>query len=503
MPVDRRRPVRPGAVRQRDPLGLHGPRRRARPDRVQPAAHGAPGRAGDPGRAGRRAPGQPGARARPSGRRSVHVVLPIAIPGIVTGIILTAGPDLRRGGGAALHRRAVDARPLRLPELQPLRPALAVEPVPHRRRRCRSTSGRSTRRASDRSSGRSPTRRRRVLVLHGPRSSTSARAVSAGPSSAASPAPEPAKMTTMDPEEQMIAATSTPDGATLPPSPSRPVARPPIRPPRSVQPRAEPARRAQAKLGMADLSVWYGPKLAVRDVDLDVPANSVTAFIGPSGCGKSTILRCFNRMNDLIPARPDRGPGHARRRGHLRTRTCRPSRSGGGSAWSSSARTRSRCRSTRTSPTGRAGTASSDRRRARRDRRAEPAPGGALGRGQGRLPQEVRPRPVRRPAAAAVHRPDARDGPRGHPHGRAVLGARPDRDPQDRGADRRAARRAYTIVIVTHNMQQASRVSDRTAFFTMGEDRAGYLVEIGRHDADLHEPERTQLTEDYVSGRFG
>ena len=57
-------------------------------------------------------------------------------------------------------------------------------------------------------------------------------------------------------------------------------------------------------------------------------------------------------------------------------------------------------------------------------------------------------------------------------------------------------------MIVTHNMQQASRVSDRTAFFTMGEDRAGYLVEIGRHAPDLHQPART-ATEDYVSGRFG
>ena len=60
----------------------------------------------------------------------------------------------------------------------------------------------------------------------------------------------------------------------------------------------------------------------------------------------------------------------------------------------------------------------------------------------------------------------------------------------------------YTIVIVTHNMQQASRVSDRTAFFTMGDDRAGYLVEVG-DTAQIFTNPRERLTEDYVSGRFG
>jgi phosphate transport system ATP-binding protein len=63
-------------------------------------------------------------------------------------------------------------------------------------------------------------------------------------------------------------------------------------------------------------------------------------------------------------------------------------------------------------------------------------------------------------------------------------------------------RETYTIVIVTHNMQQASRVSDQTAFFTMGEDRAGYLVEMGETVRIFTNP-RERLTEDYISGRFG
>jgi phosphate transport system ATP-binding protein len=63
-------------------------------------------------------------------------------------------------------------------------------------------------------------------------------------------------------------------------------------------------------------------------------------------------------------------------------------------------------------------------------------------------------------------------------------------------------RSTVTIVIVTHNMQQASRVSDRTAFFSLGEDRQGYLVEVGDTLQIFTNP-REQLTEDYVSGRFG
>ena len=66
----------------------------------------------------------------------------------------------------------------------------------------------------------------------------------------------------------------------------------------------------------------------------------------------------------------------------------------------------------------------------------------------------------------------------------------------------RELREEYTIVIVTHNMQQASRVSDTTAFFTMGEDRGGYLVESGP-TAQIFTQPKQRLTEDYVAGRFG
>jgi phosphate transport system ATP-binding protein len=56
----------------------------------------------------------------------------------------------------------------------------------------------------------------------------------------------------------------------------------------------------ETKVTARDLSLWYGPTQALRNIVLDVPPNQVTALIGPSGCGKSTFLRCLNRMNDLI-----------------------------------------------------------------------------------------------------------------------------------------------------------------------------------------------------------
>ena len=102
---------------------------------------------------------------------------------------------------------------------------------------------------------------------------------------------------------------------------------------------------------LADVGVFYGDYQAVRGVDLDIGSNEITALIGPSGCGKSTVLRCLNRMNDLIPgARVD---GKVTYHGRTSTAaTSTRSRCAAGSAWCSRSPTRSRSRSTTTSPTG-------------------------------------------------------------------------------------------------------------------------------------------------------
>ena len=77
---------------------------------------------------------------------------------------------------------------------------------------------------------------------------------------------------------------------------------------------------------LGGLTVYYGSFRAVRDVDMTIHQNRITALIGPSGCGKSTVLRCFNRMNDLIES-ARRGPGRVPRGGPLRAETgpCRGS----------------------------------------------------------------------------------------------------------------------------------------------------------------------------------
>ena len=152
-------------------------------------------------------------------------------------------------------------------------------------------------------------------------------------------------------------------------------------------------------------TVYYRNFRAVRDINLPILKNEITALIGPSGCGKTTFLRCLNRMNDLIQGA--RIEGTFLYHGvDLYASASTPSRCGGASAWSSRSRTRSRSRSTRTSrrPDRRAtrATWTSSSRRA--------SAGGALGRGEGQA-EEIGPCALGWPAAASVHRAGDRDQP--------------------------------------------------------------------------------------------
>ena len=275
---------------------------------------------------------------------------------------------------------------------------------------------------------------------------------------------------------------------------------------RPVVPTARPGSRstldpnAPPKLGMRSVSVYYGTKRAVRDVDLAIPPNAVTAFIGPSGCGKSTILRCFNRMNDMIPSArvqgevlfngddigaPDVQPVAVRQRIGLVFQKPNPFPM---SIYEN--------------------VAYGPRRHGVRSRAAL---------------DEVVEKSLKRAAIWDEVKDDFRKK-----SGLALSGGQQQRlciartlatDPEVILMDEPCSaldpiatlkiealinelRATVTIVIVTHNMQQASRVSDRTAFFTMGDDRAGYLVEVGPTLQIFTNPGE-QLTEDYVSGRFG
>ena len=269
----------------------------------------------------------------------------------------------------------------------------------------------------------------------------------------------------------------------------------------ATETQARPAAPAgPAKMTVGHLDVHYGEKLAVRDVSLEIPDRAVTAFIGPSGCGKSTILRSLDRMNDLVPTA--RVSGTVTLDGEdIYARDVQPV----------DVRRRIGLVFQRPNPfpmTIYENVAYGPRRHGEKDRRKL---------------DEVVERSLRRAAIWDEVKDDFRKK-----SGLALSGGQQQRlciartlatDPEVILMDEPCSaldpvatlkieeligelRESYTIVIVTHNMQQASRVSDRTAFFTMGDDRAGYLVEIGQ-TVEIFTNPTDQLTEDYVSGRFG
>ena len=230
---------------------------------------------------------------------------------------------------------------------------------------------------------------------------------------------------------------------------------------------------------------------------MDIAEQQVTAFIGPSGCGKSTLLRCLNRMNDLIDdVRVDRRRSAS---------TAQDIYAAGADVIELRRRVGMVFQKSNPFPKsiyenvayGLRIAGISDRARARRGRASGACAGAALWDEVKDRLDESGARALRRPAAAALHRARDRGRARDPADGRALLGARPDRHAQDRGADPRAARSKYTIVIVTHNMQQAARVSDKTAFFWLGR-----LVEFGP-TAEIFTAPKDKHTEDYITGRFG
>ena len=256
----------------------------------------------------------------------------------------------------------------------------------------------------------------------------------------------------------------------------------------------------QPKLGLDRVTVFYGTKAAVRDVDLSIPPNAVTAFIGPSGCGKSTVLRCFNRMNDLIPGA--RIEGRVLFNGaDVGARDVQPV----------DIRQRIGLVFQKPNPFPMSiyeNVAYGPRRHGEKGRANV---------------DEIVERSLRRAALWDEVKDDLRKK-----SGLALSGGQQQRlciartlatnpevilmDEPCSALDPIATakieelihelRGRYAIAIVTHNMQQASRVSDRTAFFTMGDDRAGHLVEVGDTIQIFTNPNDSR-TEEYVTGKFG
>jgi phosphate transport system ATP-binding protein len=266
-----------------------------------------------------------------------------------------------------------------------------------------------------------------------------------------------------------------------------------------------PSNRAEATdrvFKVRDLSVSYGAFRAVRDVNLDIKQRQVTAFIGPSGCGKTTVLRCFNRMNDLIDIA--RVEGSITYHGiDLYDQQVNP--------------------------------VEVRRRIGMVFQKPNPFPksiydniafGPRIAKHKGDMDDLVE-RSLRRAALWDEVKDRLKSSAMGLSGGqqqRLCIARALATDPEVILMDEPASaldpiatgriedlmaeiKNDYTIIIVTHNMQQAARVSDMCAFFTTevneaSDTRTGVLVEFDRTQQMFSNPGDTR-TENYVTGRFG
>ena len=243
-----------------------------------------------------------------------------------------------------------------------------------------------------------------------------------------------------------------------------------------------------------NLSLWYGEKQALKNISMDVPKNRITAYIGPSGCGKTTLLRCLNRMNDLVDG--------VRISGTIRI---------GGTDIHDSALDVTELR----------------KRVGMVFQKSNPFPKSIyenaaygpriLGASDRRELDQIVERSLRGAALWDEVKDRLNDSALGLSGGQQQrlciargIAVEPDvllMDEPCSALDPIATakieelmiglKRRYTIVIVTHNMQQAARVSDITGFMLLGE-----LVEIGA-TRDLFTNPKDRRTEDYITGRFG
>jgi phosphate transport system ATP-binding protein len=261
---------------------------------------------------------------------------------------------------------------------------------------------------------------------------------------------------------------------------------------------------AQTVFDVRDLHVYYGAFLAVRDVTLQIAQRQITAFIGPSGCGKTTVLRCFDRMNDLIPGcrvegaidyhgidlyGDDIDPVEVRKRIGMVFQKPNPFPK---SIYDNVAF------GPKISGVKKKGqlddiVESALTKAALWDEVKDRLGASAMGMSGGQQQRLCIARAIAvQPEVVLMDEPCSALDP--------IATARIEDLMQELKQD-------YTIIIVTHNMQQAGRVSDRTAFFTAEvnpetEQRTGVLVEFDLTEKIFSNPS-DERTENYVTGRFG
>jgi phosphate transport system ATP-binding protein len=260
-----------------------------------------------------------------------------------------------------------------------------------------------------------------------------------------------------------------------------------------------PAKR-ETVFDVQDLAVHYGPTTAVSGVNLEIYRNFITAMIGPSGCGKSTFIRCLNRMNDLVPGAKVDGhllyhgqdiygdgvdPVEVRRRIGMVFQRANPFPKSiyDNVAWGPRVLGMKKGLDERVEK-ALTGAALWDEVKDRLKKSALSLSGGQQQRLCIARAIAIEPEVLLLDEPASALDPIATSAIEELMH---------------------ELKRDYTLVIVTHNMQQAARVADLTAFFSLevGEGRrTGVLVEYDRTDKIFTNPS-DKRTEDYVTGRFG
>ena len=257
--------------------------------------------------------------------------------------------------------------------------------------------------------------------------------------------------------------------------------------------------RAAVKFAVRDLSVYYRERLALRGVCIEIAEKKITALIGPSGCGKSTFLRCLNRMNDTIPGARARGsilltgadilaPAtdvvELRRRVGMVFQRPNPFPQAVFDNVAFGPRVLGLASGGRLAELVEASLRSADLWDEVQDGLGRDAL--ALSLGQQQRLCIARAIAVA-PEVILMDEPCSALDPISTLRVEELM---------------RSLAARYTIVIVTHNMQQAARVSDFTGFFWIGEDQAGLLAEYGA-TAQVFTHPRDRRTEDYITGRFG
>jgi phosphate transport system ATP-binding protein len=249
-----------------------------------------------------------------------------------------------------------------------------------------------------------------------------------------------------------------------------------------------------------DLNIYYGSYRAVKDVNLNIERQKITAMIGPSGCGKSTVLRSFNRMNDLVAISrtegevlfhgkniydPNVDPVEVRKRVGMVFQKPNPFPKSiyENIAWGV------RINGFKGKKSDLDGLVEQSLRRAAlweevKDKLDQS--GLSLSGGQQQRLCIARTIAII-PDIILMDEPCSALDPISTLKIEDLM---------------RELVQDYTIIIVTHNMQQAARVSDYTAFFTLSEQRAGFLMEFGSTTQIFTNP-KEQVTEEYITGRFG